>query len=58
MSEKKTLNFERIDASELDLVQGGYVKLDSSKGGTDLGGPSSGGMAGYQYCYCCCACAS
>ena len=54
MSEKKTLNFERIDASELELVQGGRV--DGSKGGTDVGGATSGGSAGYHFCLCVCAC--
>jgi hypothetical protein len=53
---KKNFFCERLTTEELKNVGGALPVADASKGGTDLGGPTSGGTGGSQYCCCVCAC--
>lgn len=56
MSEKKKLECVRLTTEEMENVVGGMAAA-GSKGGTNLGGPTSGGASGTNYCVCVCACA-
>lgn len=56
MVQKKKLFCERLSANDMSFVIGGDAT--GSKNGTTVGGASSGGTAGYQYCVCVCGCST
>jgi len=53
---KKSFFCQRLTDESMNAINGGLA--DASRGGTDLGGPTSGGVSGSQYCVCVCACAN